>query len=206
MEKEVEDRRIELDIAQRRRERESGTKKRKHKKSTANCRQFLFRKGSQLLPFWTFYWTFPPCLCPFKSSPRNLFWTCSNFGSPHISAHLRTLVYESSSLWCESWELSDALCDLRRSSLLMALRELGYWQGAKWQHKILPNFYIILSYPQNSWLMAAWRYPVDRKSWEIWGIWQAAPQGSLTTKLPWTRLAHLPVLTDQNDVLVECII
>ena len=123
-----------------------------------------------------------------------------------FSAHLRTLVYESSSLWCESWELSDALCDLRRSSLLMALRELGYWQGAKWQHKILPNFYIILSYPQNSWLMAAWRYPVDRKSWEIWGIWQAAPQGSLTTKLPWTRLAHLPVLTDQNDVLVECII
>ena len=71
-----------------------------------------------------------------------------------FSAHLRTLVYESSSLWCESWELSDALCDLRRSSLLMALRELGYWQGAKW-HKILQKFYIILSISIISWKFVA---------------------------------------------------
>jgi hypothetical protein len=45
-----------------------------------------------------------------------------------------------------------------------------------------------------------------RGTWRLEDTQQAALQGSLTTKLPWTRLAHLPVLTDQNDVLIECII
>ena len=152
MEKEVEDRRIELDIAQRRRERESETKKRNHKKSTANCRQFLFRKSSQLLPFWTFYWTFPPCLCPFKSSPRNLFLTCSNFIQFRFSAHLRTLVYESSSLWCESWELSDALCDLSVWGAAACWWRLGSWAIGKVQSGSTKS-------SRNSWHMVAWRYP-----------------------------------------------
>ena len=105
--------------------------------------------------FHNFYWTFPP-LCPLKSS-QFVFDVFDMF--QFRFSHLRT-VYESLSP-CESWELSD----LRRSSLLMALRELGYWQGAKW-HKILQKFYIILSiilsYPQNSWHIAAW-YPSGRE-------------------------------------------
>ena len=106
MEKEVEDHRIELDIAQRRRERESGTKKRNHEKSTGDCGQFLFKKDLPLLPSELFIGLFHPPL------------VMSNLRLAICFGH-RLCVY-----------VNRESCDLRRSSLLMALRELGYWQGA----------------------------------------------------------------------------